>query len=210
MTQPGRVAVSADARTIVWAPGDVVAHYSRDRGVTWIAVTGLPSASVVVGDRVDSRVFYGFDPSTGTAYLSTNGGVAFTATATGLPTGAGKLETVLDRGGHCWLAAGAGGLFRSVDRGLTYLPVTTIEEAYTIGFGKAAPRRREMAAYTSGKVRGVRGIYRSDDSGASWVRVNDDQHQYASTGDAIAGDPRVYGRVYVSTNGLGIPYGEPV
>lgn len=210
MTQPGRVAVGADARTIVWAPGDVLAHYSRDRGATWIAVGGLPAGSVLAGDRVDGSVFYGFDPATGTAYVSTNGGATFTATATGLPTGAGKLETVLDRAGHCWLAAAAGGLYRSGDRGSTYLPVTTIEEAYTIGFGKAAPHRREMAAYTSGKVAGVRGIYRSDDSGASWVRVNDDRHQYASTGDAIAGDPRVYGRVYLSTNGFGIPYGEPV
>ena len=67
-----------------------------------------------------------------------------------------------------------------------------------------------MAVYTSGKVAGQRGIFRSDDSGKSWLRVNDDKHQFASTGDAIAGDPRVYGRVYLSTNGLGIPYGEPV
>ena len=210
MTQPGRIAVSTDARTIVWAPDDLVAHYSRDRGATWTAVTGLPVKAAVVGDRVDGRLFYGFDPATGTAYVSTNGGASFTATATGLPTGAGKLETVLDRAGHCWLAAGAGGLYRSVDSGLTYFPVTSIDEAYTIGFGKAAPRHRDMAAYTSGQVAGVRGIFRSDDSGASWVRVNDDRHQYASTGDAIAGDPRVYGRVYLSTNGFGIPYGEPV
>jgi photosystem II stability/assembly factor-like uncharacterized protein len=210
LTQPGRVAVSADARTIVWAPGDLVAHYSRDRGATWIAVTGLPAGSALAGDRVDGRLFYGFDPATGTAYLSTNGGAAFAATATGLPTGAGKLETVLDRAGHCWLAAGPGGMHRSVDRAATYVRLTTIQEAYTIGFGKAAPRRDEMAAYTSGKVAGVRGIYRSDDSGTSWVRVNDDRHQYASTGAAIAGDPRVYGRVYLSTNGFGIPYGEPV
>ena len=210
MTQPGRIAVSTDARTIVWAPDDLVAHYSRDRGATWTAVTGLPVKAAVVGDRIDGRLFYGFDPATGTAYVSTNGGASFTATATGLPTGAGKLETVLDRAGHCWLAAGAGGLYRSVDSGLTYFPVTSIDEAYTIGFGKAAPRHRDMAAYTSGKVAGVRGIFRSDDSGASWVRVNDDRHQYASTGEAIAGDPRVYGRVYLSTNGFGIPYGEPV
>ncbi|TDW77768.1 carbohydrate-binding protein [Kribbella pratensis] len=210
MTQPGRIAISTDARTIVWAPDDLVAHYSRDRGATWTAVTGLPVKAAVVGDRVDGRLFYGFDPATGTAYVSTNGGASFTATAIGLPTGAGKLETVLDRAGHCWLAAGAGGLYRSVDSGLTYFPVTSIDEAYTIGFGKAAPRHRDMAAYTSGKVAGVRGIFRSDDSGASWVRVNDDRHQYASTGEAIAGDPRVYGRVYLSTNGFGIPYGEPV
>jgi photosystem II stability/assembly factor-like uncharacterized protein len=210
-TQPGRIAVSADARTLLWAPGDVVPHYSRDRGVSWTAVEGLPAQAVVVGDRVDGSLFYAFDPATGTAYSSTNGGVVFTVTATGLPHGGGgKLETVLDRAGHCWLAAGTGGLYRSVDRGQTFLPVTALEEAHTIGFGKAAAGRTEMAVYTSGKVGGVRGIFRSDDSGASWVRVNDDRHQYASTGEAIAGDPRVYGRVYISTNGFGIPYGEPV
>jgi hypothetical protein len=41
------------------------------------------------------------------------------------------------------------------------------------------------------------------------VRINDDQHQYGSTNAAITGDPRVFGRVYVSTNGRGIIYGEP-
>jgi hypothetical protein len=97
-----------------------------------------------------------------------------------------------------------------VDQGLSYQRLTSIEQALTIGFGKAARGRSAMAAYTSGTVNGVDGIFRSDDSGASWTRVNDDRHQYASTNDAITGDPRVYGRVYVSTNGLGIPYGEPV
>jgi hypothetical protein len=127
-----------------------------------------------------------------------------------LADGNGKLETVLERSGQCWLTAGAAGLFRSVDHGLSYQRLTTIEEALTVGFGKAAPGRNEMAVYTSGTVNGVPGIHRSDDSGLSWRRVNDDRHQYASTNDAIAGDPRVYGRVYLSTNGLGIPYGEPI
>jgi hypothetical protein len=173
-------------------------------------VTGLPVQVAVVGDRVDPSSFYAFDAATGTAYRSTNGGASFLPSATGLPTGAGKLETVLDRAGHCWLAAGSAGLFRSTDHGVSFQRVATIEESYTIGFGKAARGRTEMAVYTSGKVSGVRGIFRSDDGATTWVRVNDDRHQFASTGDAIAGDPRVYGRVYLSTNGLGIPYGEPV
>jgi hypothetical protein len=65
-----------------------------------------------------------------------------------------------------------------------------------------------MAIYTSAKIGGVRGIFRSDNEGASWVRINDDQHQYAWTGKVITGDPRIYGRVYFGTNGRGIIYGD--
>ncbi|MNM97725.1 Endoglucanase Z precursor [compost metagenome] len=65
-----------------------------------------------------------------------------------------------------------------------------------------------MALYTSAKIDGVRGIFRSNDAGATWIRINDDQHQYASTNSVITGDPRIYGRVYIGTNGLGIVYGD--
>jgi hypothetical protein len=65
-----------------------------------------------------------------------------------------------------------------------------------------------MALYSSAKVGGVRGIFRSIDEGASWVRINDDKHQYGWTGKAVSGDPRIYGRVYVATNGRGIIYGD--
>jgi hypothetical protein len=59
-----------------------------------------------------------------------------------------------------------------------------------------------------GTVGGVTGVFRSDDTGTSWVRINDDAHQYGNAGDALAGDPRVYGRVYLGTNGRGILYGD--
>jgi hypothetical protein len=43
--------------------------------------------------------------------------------------------------------------------------------------------------------------------GASWVRINDDAHQFGMLG-TISGDPRIYGRVYVGTQGRGIVYGD--
>ena len=86
--------------------------------------------------------------------------------------------------------------------------IVRLEEADVVGFGASAPGATYPAIYISAKIEGVRGLYRSDDAGASWVRINDDQHQYAYTGAAITGDPRIYGRVYVGTNGRGIIYGD--
>ena len=52
-------------------------------------------------------------------------------------------------------------------------------------------------------------IFRSIDAGQTWVRINDDQHQRGHAGDtAITGDPRIFGRVYIGTNGRGIIYGD--
>ena len=59
-----------------------------------------------------------------------------------------------------------------------------------------------------GVVQQVRGFFRSDDGGRSWVRINDDQHQYGLVLH-ITGDPKRYGRVYVGTHGRGTLYGDP-
>jgi photosystem II stability/assembly factor-like uncharacterized protein len=59
-----------------------------------------------------------------------------------------------------------------------------------------------MALYAAAQVGGVRGLFRSIDAGQTWVRINDDQHQWGHAGEtAITGDPRTFGRVYVGTNG---------
>src|SRR5262245_25260496 len=73
----------------------------------------------------------------------------------------------------------------------------------------AAPGQSYMALYSSAQVNGVRGIFRSTDTGATWVRINDDQHQYGSTDASFTGDPRVFGRVCISTTGRGVIFGEP-
>jgi hypothetical protein len=60
----------------------------------------------------------------------------------------------------------------------------------------------------SGKVASVVGFFRSDDGGKSFVRINDDAHQYGGS-NLIIGDPRVYCRVYLAGHGRGVLYGEP-
>lgn len=186
---------------------------STDDGVTWTAVDGLPAQAGVEADRVNPSVFYAF--SGGLFYASSDGGASFAPTgAAGLPAeGDVRFKALPGVAGDIWLAGGktglAYGLWHSVDGGASFRRVPSVQEADNIGFGKAAPHCRYPALFSSAKVRGVRGIYRSDDAGVHWVRVNDDRHQYAWTGAAITGDPRVYGRVYVSTNGRGIILGEP-
>ena len=82
--------------------------------------------------------------------------------------------------------------------------------ALAVGVGLADsvnPSTVAPALYLAGKIGSVTGLFRSDDAGVTWVRINDDQHQFGSIGHVI-GDPRVYGRVYFATGGRGIIYGE--
>jgi photosystem II stability/assembly factor-like uncharacterized protein len=82
-----------------------------------------------------------------------------------------------------------------------------VQEADSLGFGKAAPGKKFPALFLAGKVGNLQAIFRSDDAGASWARINDDQHQFGSIGQVI-GDPRIYGRVYFATGGRGVIYGD--
>jgi len=74
--------------------------------------------------------------------------------------------------------------------------------------GKAAPHAKLPALYLVGTVQGQRGFFRSTDGGATWLRINDDQHQWGLVLQ-ITGDPKKFGRVYVGTHGRGIFYGDP-
>jgi xyloglucan-specific exo-beta-1,4-glucanase len=76
-------------------------------------------------------------------------------------------------------------------------------------FGKSPPGRHYPALFAIGERGDLRAIWRSDDVGAAWVRVNDPEREYGRRFRSIAGDPRVFGRVYVGTGGRGIVYGEP-
>ncbi|GFJ88610.1 sialidase family protein [Phytohabitans rumicis] len=198
----GTVAVGADGSRTVWAPGGAPVSWSADGGATWTAAAGVPQGATVESDRVDPARFYAV--AGGVFYASADGGATFAATpATGLPAeGNVRFKALPGKAGDVWLAGGNAtsgvyGLWHSTDGGASFTRLSNVDEADAVGFGKGGN------IFITAKVRGVRGIFRSADAGRRWQRINDDRHQYAWTGAAITGDPRVYGRVYLATNGRG-------
>jgi hypothetical protein len=205
--EAGWIAVSADGRTFVWAPDQRPPSYSRDRGTTWTPCSGVSSYVRVVADRVNAQRFYAIDSASGSVYASADGGATFAA-RTVVASGSSSLRSTPGQEGDVWLAAGAG-LYRSVDGGAVFTRMATVQSADGIGFGAAAPGKTNPALYLGGRVDSLTGVFRSDDAGLTWVRINDDQHQYGGAGRIISGDARLYGRVYLGTNGRGLLYADP-
>lgn len=219
----GTIAVSADGKTIVWTPRRGAPSYSNDRGTQWSACAGISPHARVVADAVNPARFYTFDLLDGRLLASTNGAASFAATPVTFPKaegfagrfgfgGAGNAALFPTPGieGDLWLAFNnANGLYHSTNGGASFTRSDRVQEAYSLGFGKAAPGRDFPALYLAGKIEQIPGLFRSDDAGATWTRINDDQHQFGSI-NHVTGDPRIYGRVYFATGGRGIIYGDPV
>jgi hypothetical protein len=226
----GTVAVSSDGKAWIWSP-DPVYSFGRapqlspiwltvDRGSTWTQCQGIPQNTRVVADRVNPNTFYGMDLFGGKLFFSMDGGQHFTEgpleLGVALPRlgnrgdnrgGQDRLYAAPNREGDLWIAA-FDGLYRCTDTGKSLVKIDGIQEVHAFGFGKAAPESDYSVLYLVGVNRGVRGVYRSNDTGRTWVRINDDQHQWGLVLQ-ITGDPRIYGRVYVGTHGRGILYGNP-
>lgn len=213
------ITVTADGSTFVLATPQVMA--SRDRGAGWLPVQGLPLFLRPVADRVDPQLLYALDFDTGGWFVSVDGATSFAAVPTrGLPTGlaadrptwrehAWPLKATPGRDGDLWLVSRAG-LFHTVDGGQRFERVDGDLQVEMMDFGKAPPGETYPSLAAIG-VRGeTRGVFRSDDRGRTWLRVNDAEHEYGRRFRAIAGDPRIFGRVYVATDGRGVVYGEPV
>jgi hypothetical protein len=104
--------------------------------------------------------------------------------------------------------AGTPGLYHSTDSGATFTHLPAVQVAYAVGFGKAALAGSYPAVYLAGTIDDIAAVYRSDDAGVTWHRIDDDKHQFGWV-QQITGDPRVYGRAIIGTGGRGILYGDP-
>jgi len=222
----GHIAVTSDGATWVWTPRGQFPYVTTDKGAHWAKCAGLPKDTRVVADRVNPRRLYGMALFEGKFFESRDGGAHFKqrplVLSDGLPKrGAGGQDNRSDRGddrggqdrlyampgrqGDLWLAA-YHGLYHLVGKEFARMP--RVEQIHAFGFGKAAPEAKHATLYLVGTVQGQRGFFRSTDGAATWLRINDDQHQWGLVLH-ITGDPKQFGRVYVGTHGRGTFYGDP-
>ncbi|MFC3550522.1 cellulase [Lysobacter cavernae] len=206
----GHITVAADGKRVLWQPRKAGHWLSADFGAHWRRVKGLPATAVVEADRVDAALYYGFDPVSGKLYVSGDGGVTFKETAGGIGAIGERFRAQLrpapGHSGTVYIAASWRGLLRWSAKGLERLP--KVENAFALGLGKPKDDGGAPTLFVYGQIDGKIGVYRSEDDGRHWTRIDDDAHRFGDI-RLVVGDPRVYGRVYLGTHGRGIVYGEP-
>jgi hypothetical protein len=199
----GSVSISAKGTSILWAASGKIPTCGT---ASSLKATNLPADVQTASDRVNDSMFYAFKDST----FYSGSGIAFIASSVKLPVSSSKIKATPGFSGHIWIPAGKRGLWHTDDGGKTFRQIdsTVVQSADIIGFGKAAPGETYPAIYITGKVSGKTGVSISKDKGVTWIRINDDAHQYGSISYAITGDMRKYGIVFVGTNGRGVVYGD--
>lgn len=211
------ITVSADGAVLAVATPTPL--FSHDGGATWTSGYNAPRETRAVADKVDPKRFYMLDFASAKLFVSNDGGHKFRP-ATTLPGDLWKARTYNVEtpwplvaspfaAGDLWLNIG-GTLHRSRDGGRSFAVASKGLEIARFALGKPAEGAKDPTVFAFGTLAGVTGIWRSTDGAASWVRVNDPANQWGNRIRLIEGDPRIFGRVYVGTDGRGLLYGEPV
>ncbi|KAI0639337.1 hypothetical protein C8Q77DRAFT_1044471 [Trametes polyzona] len=201
----GKVALSANGDTVLWkttSNGILVSQYTNP----FTAVPSLPSDAAIASDKKNNSIFYGASGSK--FYLSTDGGKTFAAKGTlGTSTSPFKVIVHPNVTGDVWVSTDKG-IFHSTDSGSTFTAVPGVSQAWAIALGAPRAAGGYPALFAAANIGGV-GYFRSDDAGATWVKINDAAHGFGSaSANCIAADLRIFGRVYIGTNGRGIFYGD--
>ncbi|HOX50675.1 MAG TPA: hypothetical protein PKY05_04255, partial [Fibrobacteria bacterium] len=210
-------------------------YRSADGGSTWAKLSGIDEGqtqnSPLIPDPVDPKVLYVMDAQ-GKMWVTPDAGATFAKVGSvqdeskglyqassgkmaAMPGTSGELWIPLDQM-QSWVPGGytKNGLAYTTDGGKTYTRIDTslVQICIAVGLGKAAPGAAYPTIFLWGAAgHGAVGMYRSTDKGASWMRINDAAHQFGGVGNGqlVRGDWNVFGRVYMSSAGRGLVYGEP-
>ena len=208
-------------------------NYTDDFGDTWSKSSGLVGTKQfgVLVDFADSKIVYAYtakynaywasdttkkEPTLDDAQydlgVSTDGGKTFTNTIVCPYDQCEVANRIAYLGkGKIVLAAGWQGAYISTDSGKTVEKLDSVFYCKTIGYGAPEKSGGDNTLYMYGKpdTDDLEGLYRSTDSGKSWVLINT-QNLFGGTGNGnfIVGDLNTFGMLYMSTVGCGIIYGK--
>lgn len=202
----GSVKLSADGKTILYQCPMVGVFTTNDFGKTWSACD-IPAGSIIETDKVNPDKFYAaYD---GSIYMSEDKGKTFEPLTSMLVSNF-TWQACPDTEGELWLAVGGVGTYLLDTNTATLTNTsTTVTACDAITMGKAKNEGDYMALYMLGEANGEGyGVYISEDKGVTWRRINDDTQKWGNVNKVISGDPKTYGRVYISTNGRGIIRGD--
>ena len=222
----GRIAISAtDCQRAIWAPENATAYLTVDGGQTWQPSQGAPHSIIsdrwnytqpLASDRVSSALFYLF--LRGAFYGSSDGGKTFSQTASlpappfdsrsGLP--GPSIKTTPGVRGQVFVCLQDSGLFRSDDAGHSFFNVPGVDTCQLFALGRPMPASSVPTLFVYGTVNGIAGIFRSSDLGRSYLRIDSNSQPIGDQAMVMEADLRVFGRVYIGTNGRGTFYGEPI
>ena len=201
-------------------------NYSDDFGDSWSKSTGLVGTKQfgVLVDYEDSNIVYAYsakynaywhaDPNKSEPTLedaqydlgvSIDGGETFTNTIVCPYDQCDVDNRIAYLGkGKIVLAAGWYGAFISTDAGKTLTKLENVFYCKTIGYGAPEKEGGDNTLFMYGKpdTDDIEGIYRSTDSGKTWVLINT-QNLFGGTGNGnfIVGDLTHFGMLYMSTAG---------
>ncbi|KAG8955411.1 hypothetical protein FRC04_008762 [Tulasnella sp. 424] len=204
----GKVALSAQGDVVLWATSSNGVQVSRYTNA-FTVVSSLPSSGVVIAsDKVADSTFYA--ASGNKFYVSTDYGVTFTAKSAtlGSSSTANDITVNVKVTGDVWVSTNTG-LFHTTNSGTSFTTITGFGATWSISTGAPKTSGGYPSVFVIGTYNNIVGVYRSDDQGSTWTRLDDAAHAFGSgSANVISGDQRTWGRVYVGTNGRGIFYGD--
>lgn len=227
----GKIVMAADnPNNMVWSPINAAPVYTTDGGSTWSpAMLGSSKLSaswqlsnewwspdVLAADQVAAGTFYYYN--NGDFYASTDKGATWTLRNSTWPQ---NPQWVVNTSivpnpviaGDIWMTFAPGmdqstnyQLLHSTDGGRSFTAITTLSWANYVAFGKGST---VPTIYVHGRAPGdtADAIYKSEDTGATWLRISDPSTMQFGEINSLEGDMRTQDLVYVGFGGRGIVYG---